>query len=542
MTDLRQVEAELRKAEARYRLLVEQIPAVTFVASLDEGQSELYVSPQIEALVGYTAAEWRDNPILWYARVHPDDRAGCELGLAETIANGTPYRAELRLLARDGQIVWVQTTVQLLRDNGESAGVLQGIAFDVTERKRAEEALQRVNAALEEQVRARTAELTAANQALEQRAAELAQADRNKDEFLAMLAHELRNPLAPVRNALQILRMSNLPDGRLRWARDVMERQVDHMARLVDDLLDVARIRGGLIALRMEPVDLATVLERAVEAARPYLDARRHRLTVTPPQGPAPLRADPTRLTQVFGNLLNNAAKYTDEGGHIELTAGREGDAAVVRVKDNGAGIRPSLLPRVFDLFTQGDRSLARTEGGLGIGLTLVRSLVESHGGTVEAHSEGEGRGSEFVVRLPLAEDKADAGPAAATNATAAEARTAQRILVVDDNRDGAESLAMLLRTGGHEVRTAHDGFEALEVARAFRPHIVFLDIGLPRLDGYEVARRLRKEPGMEKGLLVALTGYGQEEDRLKAMAAGFNVHLVKPADIDALQNIVAGI
>jgi len=541
IAERRRVEAELRKAEARYRTLVEQIPAVTFVVALDEVRSELYVSPQIEALAGYTAREWRDDPILWYERVHPDDRGSIEVGLAATIATGEPFRSEVRLLARDGRVVWVHTTVQLAPGDEGRPGFLQGIAFDITERKTAEETLRRVNAELETQVQKRTRELVEANARLRQRAADLAEADRNKDEFLAMLAHELRNPLAPVRNALQILRTSDLSDERQRWSRDVMDRQVRHMARLVDDLLDVARIRGGLIALRKESVDLAAVLERAVETARPVLDAKRHELIVRPPSPPVRLVADPTRLAQVFSNLLQNAAKYTDEGGRIELTAGRDGDAVAVRVKDNGRGIRPSLLSKVFDLFTQGDRSLARTQGGLGIGLTLVRSLVQSHGGTVEAFSAGEGQGSEFVVRLPVVDSEVGAPSPAAEGGTARRAVPARRILVVDDNRDGAESLALLLRTGGHEVRTAHDGPGALEAARAFRPHVVFLDIGLPGMDGYEVARRLRKEPGMEKGLLAALTGYGQEEDRRKAMEAGFNVHLVKPADIDTLQNIMAG-
>ena len=534
------MEAELRKAEARYRTLVEQIPAVTFVASLDEGSSELYVSPQIEALAGYTAREWRDDPILWYERVHPDDRGPIEVGLAATIAGGEPFRSEVRLLARDGRVVWVLVEVQLAPGDADQPGFLQGIAFDITERKMAEEALRRVNADLEAQVQKRTRELVEANAELRKQAADLAEADRNKDEFLAMLAHELRNPLAPVRNALQILKMSELLEPRLRWSRDVMERQVKHMARLVDDLLDVARIRGGLIAMRKESVDLASVLDRAVETARPVLDAKRHELIVRPPSPPAWLEADPTRLAQVFGNLLQNAAKYTDEGGRIELTAERDGDAVVVRVKDNGRGIPPALLTKVFELFTQGDRSLARTEGGLGIGLTLVRSLVESHGGTVEAFSAGEGRGSEFVVRLPAVVGEVGAPSPVAEGGTARREAPAQRILVVDDNRDGAESLALLLRAGGHAVRTAHDGAEALEAARAFRPQIVFLDIGLPGMDGYEAARRLRQEPGMEKGLLVALTGYGQEEDRRKALEAGFNVHLVKPADINTLQNIVA--
>ncbi len=540
IAERRRVEAELRKAETRYRTLVEQIPAVTFVASLDAGRSELYVSPQIEALAGYTAREWRDDPILWYERVHPDDRGPIEVGLAAAIAGGEPFRSEVRLLARDGRVVWVLVAVQLAPGDDDQPGFLQGIAFDITERKMAEEALRRVNADLETQVQKRTRELVEANAELRQRAADLAEADRNKDDFLAMLAHELRNPLAPVRNALQILKASELLEPRLRWSRDVMDRQVRHMARLVDDLLDVARIRGGLIALRKESVDLASVLDRAVETARPVLDAKRHELIVRPPLPPAWLEADPTRLAQVFSNLLQNAAKYTDEGGRIELTAERDGDAVVVRVKDNGRGIRPALLSKVFELFTQGDRSLARTEGGLGIGLTLVRSLVQSHSGTVEAFSAGERRGSEFVVRLPAVDGEVGAPISASQGGTARRAVPARRILVVDDNRDGAESLALLLRAGGHEVRTAHDGAEALEAARAFRPQVVFLDIGLPGMDGYEAARRLRQEPGMEKGLLVALTGYGQEEDRLKAMEAGFNVHLVKPADIDTLQNIMA--
>ena len=358
---------------------------------------------------------------------------------------------------------------------------------------------------------------------------ELGEADRRKDEFLAMLAHELRNPLAPIRNALQVLRFRGTADPIVERMGQVMDRQVGQMTRLVDDLLDVSRITRGKVALRKERVELSAVVLRAVEAAQPLIDARRHEFATALPPGPVYLDADPTRLAQALGNLLTNAAKYTEEGGRIWLTVLREGAHAVVTVRDTGIGISADMLPRVFDLFTQVDSTLDRAQGGLGIGLTLVRSLVEMHGGSVRAASAGPGKGSEFVVTLPTAPDGAP-GPAAEAAPAAAPVKP-RAILIVDDNTDSAESLAVLLRLAGHHVRTAYDGPSALRDVETHRPEVVLLDIGLPGMDGYAVARGLRARPGFRDVMLIAMTGYGQDEDRRQARAAGFDHHLVKPVD-----------
>jgi signal transduction histidine kinase len=366
----------------------------------------------------------------------------------------------------------------------------------------------------------------------------LRDADRRKDEFLAMLAHELRNPLAPLRNALRMLRLQRGSDAEVQRLAELMDRQVNHLVCLVDDLLDLNRVSRGKLELRKGPVDLAGVLERCLERVRPQLEERQHVLAVATPEQPLPLEADPARLEQVFTNLLSNAGKYTPLGGHIGLSAAREGSEAVVRVRDNGIGIQPELLGRVFEMFQQADRVPGRVSEGLGLGLALVRRLVELHGGTVAAFSDGPGTGSEFVVRLPLAEQTKPALPRDTDRqpAGAGPARRPLRVLVVDDNVDGARSLAMLLGVLGHEVRIGHDGPQALEAAACFRPEVVLLDIGLPRgMDGYEVARRLRAQPGLEQTLLVALTGYGGEEDRARAGQAGFSAHFVKPVDLDVL-------
>ena len=371
---------------------------------------------------------------------------------------------------------------------------------------------------------------------------DLQEANRRKDEFLAMLAHELRNPLAPIRNAVAILHHLGPGDEKLTYAREIIGRQVQHLARLVDDLLDVSRITLGKAQLHTERVELAAVVTRAVETSQPVIDARRHRLTLSLPPKGVQVQADPTRMAQVISNLLTNAAKYTDEGGEIFLTTEQESGQVVVRVRDTGMGIPADLLPRIFDLFTQGDRSLARSEGGLGIGLTLVRRLVEMHGGTVEASSAGLGQGSEFVVRLPAA--VAEERPA--DEETAGEERHAgsdcRCVLVVEDNKDGAESLAMLLGLMGHQVRIAYTGSEALAAAKACRPQVALLDIGLPGMSGYEVAQRLRDQPGSEATVLIAMTGYGQEEDRQRSREAGFHHHLVKPVDPATLEQLLAGI
>ena len=370
--------------------------------------------------------------------------------------------------------------------------------------------------------------------------AALKEADRRKDEFLAMLAHELRNPLAPIRNAVQIFRAKGPPAPELQWATEVIDRQAHQMTRLVDDLLDVSRITRGEIELRKERVELATIVSSAVEASRPLITKWGHQLTVTIPPQPIQLEADPTRLAQVLSNLLNNAAKYTDQDGRIGVTAELQGNEALIRVGDNGTGIHPEDLPRIFDPFTQAGRSSERSEGGLGIGLTLVKRLVEMHGGAVEARSEGPGKGSEFTVRLPVAVAAGRARSQAAAVGEEGGASPLRRILVVDDNLDAADSLGMVLRMMGHEVHTAHDGFEAVGAAAAFRPDVILLDIGLPKLSGYDAARRLREQEGGTEVLLVALSGWGQEEDRRLSKEAGFDLHVTKPVEFDALRRLLA--
>jgi len=373
----------------------------------------------------------------------------------------------------------------------------------------------------------------------------LREADRRKDEFLAMLAHELRNPLAPIRNSIHILQQRMPNDELLRRPLEVMERQVRQLTGLVDDLLDVSRITRGQINLRKQTLELADVVDQAVEASRPLLEARRHRFEVQIPDEPIFVEADATRLAQIVLNLLNNAAKYTEEGGYVSLSVERTGEQVVLRVRDSGMGIPPETLPKVFELFVQGERTIDRAQGGLGIGLTVVRRLVELHGGTVQAFSEGLGRGSEFVVRLPtvpapspLASNR-QAGKPDGGNGQTGKAAFCWRILIVDDNRDSAESLAMLLQLLGHEVRVAYDGETGLSVAQQFSPDIVLLDIGLPRLSGLETAQRIRHDLGLLDALLIAMTGYGQEEDKRRSREAGFNAHLVKPVDLSELKAIL---
>jgi two-component system CheB/CheR fusion protein len=363
-------------------------------------------------------------------------------------------------------------------------------------------------------------------------------ADRQKNEFLAMLAHELRNPLAPIRNAVEILRLDAPTELNLTWARDVIDRQVGHLVRLVDDLLDISRITRGKIRFRSERIRVSELLAHALEASRPLIEARRHRLNVAMPPDELWVQGDSARLSQVMTNLLNNAAKYTPEGGSIWFSAQAEGDEAVFRIRDTGIGIPPDMLTTVFELFTQADRSLERADGGLGIGLTLVKRLVEKHGGTVEAFSEGVGRGSEFVVRLALTPPELGPPERAAQPQPLTAGPAKSRVLVVDDNVDGADSLAILLRLDGHEVSLAHDGLAALDLAEAFRPEVILLDIGLPGMDGYEVAKRLRTRHETKNTVLVAVTGYGRDEDRSRSRDAGFDHHLVKPVSFEALNGV----
>jgi CheY-like chemotaxis protein len=408
----------------------------------------------------------------------------------------------------NGTVRWIAAKGTVFYDDAGRPVRMLGINMDVTERKDAEEALR--------------------------------EADRRKDEFLAMLAHELRNPLAPIRAGLHLLGRVGHEGAQATHVREMLDRQVRYLVRLVDDLLELARITRGDIELRRERVELDMAIGGAIETSRPLIDERSHRLAVTLPSESLVLDADPVRLSQVVANLLNNAARYTDPGGRIALSVERHGDEVAIRVADDGVGIPPEMLSRVFEPFTRVDRSSARSHSGLGIGLALVKSLVEMHGGSVSARSDGMGAGSEFTVRLPLAQattparSAGDTGPVRASDA-------GRRILVVDDNRDAAESLGLLLEMMGHQVSVAHGGAEGLALMRTFEPAVVLLDIGMPDVDGYEVARRIREEGGSRRALLIAITGWGQDEDRRRASQAGFDHHLTKPVDLHELQKLLAG-
>jgi PAS domain S-box-containing protein len=411
-----------------------------------------------------------------------------------------------------GEARWMAYKVLLLTDGAGTPAAFATVSQDVTERRRLEESLRKL-------------------------AADLSEADRRKNEFLATLAHELRNPLAPLSHTLELLKRGGHDEGTVGRAVDTMERQLAQLVRLVDDLLDLNRITHNRIELRKGEVDLASVIHQAVQASRPLANAAEHDVRVFLSPEPIHVFADPVRLAQVFGNLLNNSCKYTEPGGTITVTTAREGSDAVVSVKDTGVGIPPEQLDSVFEMFRQVEGSLERSHGGLGIGLTLVKRLVEMHGGSVEARSLGVGRGSEFVVRLPLLrEDQESAVP---PPIAAPEPMRPRRILVVDDNHDAATSLAMLLEMTGNETHTAHDGGEALEAVESLRPEVVLLDIGLPTLNGYEVCRRIRERPAGKEIVLIALTGWGQKEDRQKSHDAGFDGHLVKPVEYDALVRLL---
>ncbi len=366
-------------------------------------------------------------------------------------------------------------------------------------------------------------------------------ADRSKNEFLAILAHELRNPLAPIRTAVQILNREGTLAPESQWALSAIERQVRQMARLIDDLVDVARMSTNRFELRKERVDLAMVVRLAVETSGSLLRAGGQEFTTVLPEDAILLDADPMRLAQAIANCLNNAAKFTDRDGHIWLTAERAGGDAVITVRDTGVGISRAMLPHVFEMFTQGEQTRARTFGGLGIGLTLVKRLVEMHGGTVAAESTGLGMGSTFAIRLP-AVIEASHCPQPPAEGPAHMSPPALRILVVDDNRDAADSLAMLLRATGNDVRTAYDGLEAVQAASEFRPEVVLLDIGLPKIDGHEVAQRIRKEPWGRQMCLIAVTGWSDETDRARSRAAGFDHHLVKPLDTGHLAQLLGSV
>lgn len=500
----------LIESREAYRLLVQSIEDYAIIL-FDPEQRVASWNAGAERLLGYKEAEILGHEAIRLFTPEDVERGAYQKEFKTALLEGraSDDRWHVR---KDGTYLFGSGITTPLRDD---RGALRGfvkVMRDQTEKKQMEEELRN-------------------------RAEALARADREKDEFLAVLAHELRNPLAPVFYALHIL--DREPDPAVQHQTlGIVERQVHRLARLIDDLLDVSRISTGKIDLRREQVPLRRIVENAVEVARPLFDARRHELTVSLPLEEIWLEADAARLEQVLSNLLNNAAKFTGDGGKVWISAERPDDHVVLRVKDTGVGMDPDLIGRVFDIFAQGSRSLDRPQGGLGIGLTLARRLVEMHEGTITAHSDGMGRGSEFVVCLPVL-PRASA-PQEEPRAPTPPPAHPLRLLVVDDSDDTAEMMSALLTMAGHDVRIAHSGPAALEAAAAHRPEAIVLDIGLPGLDGYQVAQRLRQDPATKDVVLIAASGYGQEADRRRAKEAGFDHHLVKPVDPQRLQEILA--
>ncbi|HSQ65578.1 MAG TPA: PAS domain S-box protein [Polyangiaceae bacterium] len=504
ITERKRSEEALRASEAQLAALYEHNPAGVLLSELETGRF-LRVNETFERVLGYTREEAVGHTMAELGMVaSTEEREQVIRGLRE----GKIYtNREMTVRAKGGRPVVVLASAQLLEICGKRCIV--NAVIDVTERKAAEDTLR--------------------------------EADRRKDEFLAMLSHELRNPMAAISDAVHLMAVRGLGEPKLERARAAAERQVRHMARLLDDLLDVARVTRGTIVLRPQEVVLDDIVETALDTARTAIEAKGQVLFLSLPQEPLRLHADPARLAQVVANLLDNATKYTPAGGHIQLSAERAGDEAVLRVRDDGMGIPAGLLPQVFDLFTQGERSPGRSDGGLGIGLTMVRRLVELHGGRVEAHSDGPGKGSEFVVHLLLQGATPDVrGSGRATPSVEVGASSsAKRVLVVDDVADTADLLAELVEVEGHEARIARSGSAAIELAAAYHPDVVLLDLGMPGMDGYEVARRLREKQGGERTTIIAVTGYGQDKDRERTRAAGFDHHLVKPVDVDVLRRLL---
>jgi PAS domain S-box-containing protein len=489
-------------AQARLAAIVESSDDAILSKSLDG--TILSWNAGAERIFGYSTDEAVGRSI---TLIIPAERLDEERDILARLRRGERIdHFETVRVTKAGRRVDISLTVSPIRDaEGHIVGASK-VARDVTEKKRAEEALR--------------------------------EADRKKDDFIALLAHELRNPLAPIRNGLQVMRLASGDTGAVTRAREMMGRQLAHMVRMVDDLLDVSRIGRNKMELRLARVTLAEVVASAVETARPVLDEAGHELTVSLPAAPVQLDADLTRLAQVFSNLLTNSAKYTPRGGRVWLSAERAGGLVIVSVRDTGIGIPATALPTIFDMFSQVDRPIERSTGGLGIGLALVRGLVEMHGGTVAAESEGPGRGSTFTVTLPVLAGSASSSGPPALSETGPD-RPARRVLVVDDNWDGAESLAEMLRLLGNEVHTAHDGLEAVEEAERLRPEIVLMDVGMPRLNGLDATRRIRERPWGRGLTILALTGWGQEGDRERSREAGCDGHLVKPVNLLDLERVL---
>ena len=505
VADQRRAERAVKESEARYRAIGETIDFGVWMC--DTGGRNTHVSKPFLRLVGRTQEQITGTG--WFDLVHPAEVEKLVEAWKECIRTDGVWDREFRIKGVDG--VWhylLGRGVPVRNDEDRVLGWV-GINLDIDRLKMAEQALR--------------------------------DGDRRKDEFLATLAHELRNPLAPVRNAVQLLNMTGATAPELQRARDVIDRQMQAMTRLIDDLMDISRISSNKLALSKERIELTKVVAGAVETSRPLIEQQGHELTVTLPPEPIIFDADLTRLTQVFLNLLNNAAKYTKPGGRIDLRAERQGSDVVVSVQDTGIGIAADILPTVFEMFSQVEGSLSRSQGGLGIGLCLVKRLVEMHGGSIEAQSEGPGKGSTFVVRLPMVLEQRHV-PKTGDDTEEATPSSTLRLLVVDDNRDAADSLAEVLKLMGNNVRTAYDGQEAVQAAGEFRPRVVLCDIGLPKLNGYEVCRRIREQPWGTNMLLIAVTGWGQDNDKRQSKEAGFDRHMVKPVDPQSLMKLLAGL
>ena len=446
--------------------------------------------------------------------LHPDDAARVSAQLDQAMRPGERFHSVFRLRRMPDDWRWVEIAGLFLFEGTQPTHLI-GVIADITERKELEDNLRKM-------------------------ARDLSEADRRKDEFLATLAHELRNPLAPIRNGIELLKRQQPADSQPAAVVEVMERQMKHMVRLVDDLIDVSRITRNKLELRRQPLDLGQVLRTAIEACQPLVESKGHRLELQLPPAPVALEADATRLVQVFTNLLNNAIKYTEPGGHLRVSAERLGAEVRVVVQDDGSGIPAAMLPRVFELFTQLDGTLNHSQGGLGIGLSMARRLVEMHGGSIALHSDGLGRGTRVDVRLPVA--LAPPPPPRAPAAPAARATHGYRIVVADDNRDAADSLACVLRTMGHDVQVAYDGVDAVAAVEHLDPDVVMLDIGMPRMNGHDACRRIRDLPGNAARVIIAVTGWGQDEDRLRSREAGFDLHLTKPLDPASLDAVLSGL
>ena len=503
LTERREAEEALRLSEERFRLLVECVQDYA-IFMLDPNGHVVSWNRGAERIKGYAAGEiiGQHFSVFYSSEDVQSDKPGRELQMARERGSVEDEGWRVR---KDRSLFWANAVITAIYDRDKLVGFAK-VTRDMTEKRKSE--------------------------ALEV-------ADRHKNEFLAMLSHELRNPLAPIRNGLELLEMSAGDPEALRQTTGMMKRQLTQLVRLVDDLLDVSRIITGKLHLKKVPAELGGIIVQAVEEAQPMIDSRGHELMLSLPARPIVVDADTSRLAQVFSNLLTNAAKYTPSPSQIWLSVEHEGEVVVIRVRDTGIGIAPEVLPGVFNLFVQADHSLARTQGGLGIGLTVVKRLIDMHNGTISATSEGLGRGSEFVVRLPVSPAAIAELRGPVLSRATAEPRAPRRILVVDDNVDAALSTAAVLRQNGHEVQTAFNGPGGLDIVRQFKPEIILLDIGLPGMSGYDVARTLRSDPASAGVVIAALTGYGQESDRRRSLEAGFDYHLTKPPDPQFLETLL---